>query len=240
MTLPNKLLILDIETKPALAYVWGLWDQTISLNQLIEPSAPISFAAKWHGSPETECWADWHEGGHIAMVRRAHEMLSEADAVIGYNSDSFDLRKLRGEFVLAGLPPVPPLTSIDLLKSVKKLGFQSNKLGYVGPLLEIGKKVEHEGFDLWKAVMEGDKDAQKRMEMYNIGDVLLTEELYDKLLPYIHNHPHLGEDGPRQCGACGSNHLQSRGFRRTKSFKIQRLQCVDCGSWMDGTRSKIT
>lgn len=234
-----KKLILDIETRPALAYVWGLYDQTISLNQLIEPSAPITFAAKWHGEDEVECWTEWGPEGRIGMIRRAHELLSEADAVIGYNSDSFDLKKLRGEFVLEGLPPVPPLTSIDLLKTVKKLGFQSNKLAYVGPLLQIGQKVAHEGFDLWKSVMAGDEDARKRMEVYNIGDVVLTEELYDRLLPYIHNHPHLGEVGGQQCGACGGFHLQSRGHRRTKSFKIQRLQCVDCGSWQDGSRRKV-
>lgn len=239
MTKPNsKVLVLDIETKPALAYVWGLWDQNISLQQLVSPSAPICVAAKFVNNPEMYFFSDWTDG-HEGMIKGIHALISEADAVVGYNSDGFDLKKLRGEFLLAGLNAPPTVTSIDLLKSVKKLGFQSNKLGYVGPMLKIGQKVQHEGFDLWIKVMEGDVAAQKRMEKYNIGDVKLTEQLYKKLLPYIHNHPRLGEVGSGECGACGSHHLQSRGTRRTKSYVIQRLQCQACGSWSDGVRKKV-
>ena len=39
---------------------------------------------------------------------------------------------------------------------------------------------------------------------------------------------------------CGSNRMQSRGHRRTKTFKIQRLQCRDCGSWQSGKRTKVS
>ena len=30
-----RILIIDIETSPNLAYVWGLFDQTVSLSQLL-------------------------------------------------------------------------------------------------------------------------------------------------------------------------------------------------------------
>lgn len=234
----SKILTLDIETKPAIAYVWGLFDQNISLNQLIEPSAPICVAAKFLGDKEMHFFSDWGDG-HQEMIQGIHALISQADAVVGYNTDGFDLRKLRGEFLLAGLTPPPTVTSIDLLKSVKKLGFQSNKLAFVGPMLSIGKKVETEGFGLWSSVMAGDVRAQARMEKYCKGDVILTEQLYKKILPFIANHPHLGEVGGHECGACGSSKLQSRGFRRTKAFKIQRLQCQNCGSWSDGVRKKV-
>jgi hypothetical protein len=87
--------------------------------------------------------------------------------------------------------------------------------------------------------MEGNPTAQKQMKKYCIQDTKLLKKLYKKLRPYIRNHPHLGEVGVKACPACGSHHMQSRGFRRTKSFKIQRLQCQTCGSWSDGTRSKM-
>lgn len=235
----SKILVLDIETKPATAYVWGLFDQNISLNQLIEPSAPICVAAKFVDEDKMHFFSDWSRGGHRGMIQSIHALISRSDAVVGYNTDGFDLKKLRGEFLLEGLAPPPTITSIDLLKSVKKLGFQSNKLAFVGPMLKIGQKVAHEGFELWASVINGDKDARSRMEEYCKGDVTLTEELYKTLLPYIFNHPHLGDSGTHSCGACGSNKVQSRGFRRTKSFKIQRLQCQDCGSWSDGTRKKV-
>jgi transposase-like protein len=41
------------------------------------------------------------------------------------------------------------------------------------------------------------------------------------------------------CGTCGSVHVHSRGYRRTKSFLIQRFQCQTCGSWSDGVRKKV-
>lgn len=233
----SKILTLDLETKPATAYVWKAWDVNVSPDQLIDRGGVLCFAAKWLGNPEVIFKSEWGDG-HEAMIRSIHGLLSEADAVVGYNSDKFDLAKLNGEFLLLGLKPVPPLTSIDLLKTVRKMGFVMNRLAYIGPLLRIGAKVKHEGFDLWVRVMAGNEKAQAKMRKYNIQDTVLTEKLYLKIRPYIKNHPHLGPDKV-ECGACGSKHVQSRGYRFTKAFKIQRIQCQKCGSWSDGKRQKI-
>lgn len=235
-----KILVLDIETKPNTVYTWGLFNQNVGLPQIKEAGGPICFAAKWVGEKSVFFHAEWQEGGHKAMVEAAHALISEADAVVTYNGDKFDLTKLTGEFLLAGLAPPPPPTSIDLYKTIRKMGFTSGKLGYVGPLLGLGGKVENAGFSLWVKVMAGNPVAQKAMERYCVGDVKLTEKLYVRVLPYIRNHPHLGNTGRGACGSCGSAHLQSRGTRRTKAFSIQRLQCQQCGSWQDGTRKKVT
>lgn len=235
-----KILTLDIETKPAKAYVWRLWDENISQEQLIEPGGMICFGAKWLGEKKLIFFSDW-EHGHKACVEAMHALLSEADAVVTYNGDRFDLPKLQGEFLLYSLTPPPPPTSIDLYKTVKKLGFIMNKLSYIGPLLNIGEKMKHEGFKLWRLVMEGDTKAQTRMKRYCLQDVKLTEELYNKVRAYIKNHPHLGtEAGAETCGACGSSKLHSRGYRRTRMYRIQRLQCQNCGSWQDGRREKLS
>lgn len=234
----NRILILDIETKPVLAYVWRLWDQNVGLNQIVDNGGIICVGAKWLGERETYLYSDWQHG-HQEMLEAIHAMVSEADAVITYNGDRFDLTKLNGEFLLAGLLPPPPITSIDVLKAVKKLGFISGKLAFVGPLLTKGKKMETGGFDLWTKVMAGNAIAQKRMAAYCIQDVRLLEKVYTKIKPYIKNHPHLGTVGKTACGACGSTHTQSRGYRRTKAFRIQRLQCQTCGSWSDGVRNKL-
>lgn len=233
-----KILALDIETRPAVVYAWKLFDVNVAVNQIVEVSRIICVAATWVGEDKAYFFADWLPGGRTAMLAGIYNMMAEADAVITYNGDKFDLTKLRGEFLLEGFPPLPPLTSIDLYKTVKKLGFQSGKLEFIGPFLGLGDKVKHEGFSLWTKVMEGDKAAQERMQNYCIGDVILTVKLYLLIRPYITNHPHMGEEA-RACGACGSNKVQSRGYRRTKTFKIQRLQCTSCGSWQDGKRSKV-
>lgn len=237
MTNP-KILVLDIETKPAKAYVWRMWDENVGVDQVIEPGGTICVGAMWHGDKDVMLFSDW-EHGHKEMLTNVHRLISEADAVVTYNGDKFDIPKLTGEFLLAGLAPPAPPTSIDLLKAVKKLGFDMNRLAFIGPLLGVGNKIKHEGFTLWSKVLAGDEKAQARMERYCKQDVVVTNKLYARIRPFIRNHPHLGSDRSADCGACGSSHVQSRGYRRTKTFRIQRLQCQKCGSWQDGRREKM-
>lgn len=233
----RKILFYDIEWKPAKAYVWKMWDENVSPDQLIDAGGLLCFSAMWEGSNEVIFASEW-EDGHEEMVLKLYNLFQEADAVVTYNGDKYDIKKSMGEFLLLGLAPPPPPTSIDLLKTVKKMGFVMNRLAFIGPFLNIGKKIKHEGFALWAAVMDGDVKAQARMKKYCIQDTKLLIALYKRILPYIHNHPHLGKD-KHECGACGSNKVQSRGYRRTKHFKIQRLQCQSCGSWSTGTRTKV-
>lgn len=233
----SKILVLDIETKPAIAYSFNAYDVNLSSDHIIEPGGTICFAAKWAGKKGVMFYSDWTHD-HKEMLRAARNLLDEADAVVTYHGDGFDLPRLKGEFVLHGLKPNGPVTSIDVLKTVKKFGFMINKLAFVGPLLGVGKKLKHEGFSLWVKVMNGDPKAQQRMQKYNIQDVMLLEKLYERVKPFMQDHPHLGDD-KGACSNCNSDHLQLRGYRRTKYFKVQRMQCQSCGSWSTGIRTKI-
>lgn len=233
---PN-ILYFDIEWKPATAYVWRMWDENVSPDQLIDAGGLLCFSAIKSDTGEVIFASEWGDG-HENMVKVLHELFHWADVLITYNGDKYDIPKAMGEFLLLGLTPPPPPTSIDLMKAVKKMGYVMNRLAFIGPFLKVGEKVKHEGFPLWVAVMSGDAKAQKRMQRYCIQDSKLLVKLYAKIKPYIRNHPFLGER--RACGACDGKVLHSRGYRRTKSFKIQRLQCQTCGSWQDGKREKVT
>lgn len=234
----NKLLFLDIEWKPATAYVWKMWDENISPDQLIDEGGLLCFTYHWAGSKEFICLSEW-EHGAADMAFVLQDILNEADAVVTYNGDKYDLPKITGHILLAGLRPPAPSTSIDVIKTVKKMGFVMNRLAYIGPLLQAGQKMKHEGFGLWRSVLEGDIKAQKRMEKYCVQDVKVLVQLYNRIKPFIANHPHLGDE-KGACGSCGSNHVHHRGWRRTKMFKTRRLQCQDCGAWSTGARVKIT
>lgn len=215
-----------------------MWDENVSPDQLIDEGGLLCFCAHWEGSKDYEFYSEW-EHGRPFMAQRLLELFSEADAVVSYNGDKYDIPKTYGEILLAGLKPPPPPTSIDLLKTVKKMGFVMNRLAYIGPLLNSGKKVKHEGFRLWRDVLEGSDKARAKMQRYCIQDVRLLVTLYKRIKPFIKNHPHMGLTKGTACGTCGSEHLQARGYRRTKAFKIQRLQCQACGSWQDGRRERI-
>jgi hypothetical protein len=234
-----KILILDIETKPAKAYVWRMYKENVNKERLIEPGDILCVGMKWLGEKEVECPSVWEHGSEW-MAQIVHERLNEADAVITFNGDKFDLPKLTTLFIKHGLGLPAPITSIDLYKTVRyKMGLDFNSLNFVADFLGVGQKVNHAGFRMWKGVMDGEAKYEQMMERYCKGDIRLTERVYKKLRPYILNHPHLGFVGKTACGACGSHSTQSRGYRRTKAFRIQRIQCTNCGSWQDGKRQKV-
>lgn len=235
MTHAPRILFLDIETRPAVVYSWSLFDVTVGVDQIVDRGGTICFGAKFAGERKMHFYSDWQHG-HDAMVRAAHDLFTEADAIVTYNGDRFDLPKLQGEFLLAGLPPPPPPTSIDVYKAVKKLGLLSNKLAFVGPLVTGDDKLKHEGFRLWTSVLEGCPKARKKMERYCAQDVRLLEQVYDRCKAYIPNHPHLGKTASNDCGSCQSGPLQHRGYRRTRAFRIERLQCQACGAWSSGKK----
>lgn len=229
-----KTLVIDIETSPNLAHVWSLWKQNVSLSQLQETGHVLCFAAKWLDAPRTEFRSDFHDG-HEAMIRRAHELMDEADAVVTYNGIRFDIPHLHREFILAGLTPPSPHKDIDLIRTVRgKFQFVSNKLQHVSGELGLGSKVQHSGHDLWVRCMAGDPKAWALFKKYNLQDVALTEQLYYRLQPWIVGHPHRGLiDGVvgNVCGKCGDARLQRRGFDVTATGRFQRLQCLACGAW---------
>jgi DNA polymerase elongation subunit (family B) len=232
-----RILALDIETRPNLAYVWGLWEQNINLEALVEHQQMICWVAKWVGKRGTE-FRSIHHDGQPAMIRRAWEKLDEADVVVHYNGRRFDIPHLNREFLRFDLTPPSPYKQVDLLQTAKReFKFASNKLAHVSKQLGLEGKVQHEGYGLWLKCMAGDENAWKTMRKYNVRDVVLLEELYLKLRPWVRSHPsyaaYVGKD---VCPACGSEHLQSRGYAFTQVSKYQRLQCVDCGKWSRATK----
>lgn len=228
--------MLDVETAPALAYVWRLFKENIGIDQIVAPSRIICWSAKWYKKKGTFFGAEWNDDDFLQGL---HNLLSEADAVITYNGGRFDMPKILGEFVRGGLPPVAPVPNIDLYKTVRGLGYDSGKLAYIAPMFGVGTKVKSGGFELWKKVLEGDPKARKQMETYNRRDTTLLQGVYDKLKPYIKNHPHVGSGTRSECPTCGSTHVQRRGVRRTRLYFVERLHCQGCGGWSDGKRAKV-
>lgn len=224
------------------AHTWGLWDQNISINQILDHTEVMCFGAKWKGKDKV-IFKSSHHHGKKEMLQEIHKLIDEADAVVGWNSAAFDMKHLNREFLEAGMFPPSPTRDIDLMRAVKaKFKFPSNKLDYVAQKLGVGAKVKHSGFDLWIKCMAGNNKAWKEMKEYQIQDVELLVELYDKLLPWIPAHPNtaLYDDVEGGCTSCSSLRLERRGFAISSTGKYQRYQCKDCGSWMKGSKSEAT
>jgi hypothetical protein len=232
-TFQVRVLLLDIETSPSLAYIWSLWDQSVPLIRVEAVTEVMCFAAKWQGERSMHFYSTFIDG-HEEMIAAAHRLLDEADVVIHYNGERFDIPHLNREFLLYGMTPPAPYRQIDLFRTVKRrFKFVSNKLEHVSTQLGLAGKAKHEGFDLWRKCIEGDESAWRRMERYNRQDVKMLEDLYLKLQPWIPNHPHRGlYDGEGGCPACSGTTLHKRGFAVTQTSTYQRYRCADCGVWL--------
>lgn len=226
-----KILFIDIETAPDLAYIWGIFNENIGINQIKENSEVMCFSASWYGDKNVQYYSKWVDG-KATMVDKAWYLLDEADIVVHYYGSRFDIPWLNREILLKGMVPPSPFKQIDLKQAVsKRFKFTSNKLQYVSTLLGLPGKLEHEGFPLWEKCMEGDEDARKRMIEYNIQDVVLLEELYEILLPWLPDHPHRHlYNGTGDCPRCGHDGLQDCGYAYTRLSKYLQYRCFHCGS----------
>jgi DNA polymerase elongation subunit (family B) len=232
MSRTPKVLTIDIETSPALAYVWGLWDVNVSVSQIVAPSRMLCFAGKWLGDKSTTFASEFHDGKKV-MVQTIWDMLNDADIVVGYNHVRFDIPHINREFMLAGLVPPSPVQHIDLL-SVMRRNFKmmSNKLGYVTDAVGLDTKLDTGGQALWNDVMQNDPKAWEKFRRYNIQDVVITEQLFTLLAPWIKS-PHAGlwTGDLSSCYACGSSRLVAHGVTRSKSAAWPLTQCAECGAW---------
>lgn len=227
-----RILTIDLECSPHELYGWALFNQNFGINQIKTPGAVISFAAKWVGDRDVLFYSDHHDG-HDEMIRQAHRLLSEADIVVGFNSDRFDLTKFNWEFEQARLGRPRPYKTVDLLKVARSqfgAGPASKKLDYLVQQLGLGHKTHHQGMPLWVACMNGDEAAWRKMRTYNMQDVRITERLYHRWLEWIPNHPNmqliLGDD--KCCPTCGGRRLKRDGEALTALTAYAMYRCQRC------------
>lgn len=242
-----KVLIFDIETKPLLGYVWRIWEQNLSLNQIKTDWSVLSWSAKWLDDPPSKMmYEDLRKSTSIdddkRLLKSIWKLLDEADVVITQNGNSFDIKKLNARFILNGMKPPSSYKRIDTkLLAQKHFSFTSNKLEYMTEKLNKKyKKLKHTkfpGFEMWTECMKGNQSAWKEMEKYNKYDVLALEELYKIMIPWDQSiNFNLYHDSADHICTCGSDDLVRNGYAYTASGKFQRYKCNECGA---ETRDKI-
>lgn len=239
-----KCLILDIETAPMLAYVWGLKDQNISLIQVQKDWNLIAWGAKWLHAPATEMmYQDLSKAKDMSndksILGSLWELLDEADIVITQNGKNFDVPRINARFIMHGMTPPSPFKHLDTYQIAKHTAqFTSNKLEYLtDKLCTRYKKLSHKrfpGWQLWIECLKGNKEAWAEMRTYNIHDVLSTEELFLKLKAWTPaNSPKIYNvfQGKAACRMCGAK-THSRGQVKDKKT-MWRVVCTSplCGKW---------
>lgn len=237
-----RIICYDIESSHNLAAVFALKQQDayISSDNIVQERFVISVAWKELEAKTVQSVSllsdpkrfkrDHTDDRHVLEV--FHEVLMGADVLIAHNGDQFDAKMLKGRMLVHGLPPLPPILSIDTLKTARsQFLLNANNLDYLGHLLGVGhKKPTKQG--LWLKVLKGDAAAIKEMVAYNKQDVLLLERVFLKLQPFIPDHVSRQLfTGGTACPRCGSSKVQSRGVHRALTHQYRRLQCATCGGW---------
>ena len=230
-----KVLIFDIETSPMRAYIWNMWNNNTHLEQMISDWFCISWSAKWLYSNEVMGEVLTPEEAinedDCRIVTSLWKLFNEADIIVAHNGNKFDIPRMNSRFIINGLPPTKPYFSIDTcLIARKQFGFSSNKLDALAEYFNIPHKLDT-SFDLWKNSMNGDEESLNYILKYNKMDVIILEEVYLKLRPWIKNHPNMGnlEGLELACSNCGSKNLEELDdYYYTSVGKYKLYRCKHC------------
>lgn len=238
--LPHKanILVIDIETAPTEAFVWGLWKQNVGINQIIEDSYILSYACKWLLEPTTYSSSLTTQEAIMKddsrLIRELWRWLDSADIIIAHNGVQFDVKVMNTRFIYNQMTPTSSYQTIDTLDACKRnFRFVSNKLDYVTRYLGLSGKTEHEGFEMWVKCIRGDEEALANMEKYNRNDVTILEDLYMLLRPWIRPHPNMGlfvEGEVKVCPTCASSDITANGYYTTPMNKYEEFHCNSCGA----------
>ena len=243
MQKPPRVIFYDIESAPSKGWYYDLYKEG-NIIKTIDDWFLLSFAYKIQGQKKIHyhCLADYpgyskNKTNDKALATDLHRLVfCSADILIGHNIDRFDNRKSKARFIAHGLPPTPPVKTIDTLKLARRIfKFDSNRLAALGEYLGLGGKTVTTGWKMWEACIEGDRDAWAMNGRYNRRDCALTEAVYNKLAPWHPNPPAMTFSG--DCPSCRSSHVTQRGFNVSKTRRTKRLQCQSCGHWFSGPAS---
>lgn len=254
-----RVLTLDIERIPGRATVqhrgltvegefWDLsgWKHVIGRrihpDNVTEWPRSICAAGRFYGDKEVLFTSEW-EDGHEGFMRKAWEWYDEADIVVGHNLQGFDSKHLKAGWAEYGWMSPSPWKTVDTLKVARaEFAFESNTLDALCKRLGVVAKSDKYDARIAHAALAGDVKAQKKLKAYNQGDIKATEAVYDRLRPWIKNHPHLsmlnGEEwGCPNCGETNiSNHPTGEAFANVQRYRA--YQCPKCGTHIRGNKKQ--
>lgn len=240
-----KILVFDVESAPMKAFVWKRFKENISLDQTISESYMLCWSAKWlfdakvMGDALTPEEAIKEDDRRI--VDSLYKLIDEADIIVAYNGKSFDIPYMNQRFLIYGYKPYTPVNVVDPYETAKTVfRFSSNKMDNIATQLGLQNKIKTD-FDLWKGCVNGDERCLDDMLKYNKQDVIVLEEIYLRILPWIKNHPNLSNymGNKQSCVKCGSERLtliKDKHFY-TPSGVYELYRCNDCGAIFRGKKN---
>jgi uncharacterized protein YprB with RNaseH-like and TPR domain len=180
------------------------------------------------------------------LLRAFSAIYNKADLTVAHFGSVFDRRFIQGRLLINNLPAIPFTKMRDTCMIARSVAnYSSNRLKTLGTTLDLKNQKEEKGTGWplwWFGAMQGDMGAVRKMAHYCKHDVLATEELYYRLLPFDNAHPrvYFKEEGEAEvCGHCGGK-VEYRGTRLLNNKRYRRYRCLNsnfkktgkiCGKW---------
>lgn len=233
-----KILHFDIETSHNILAGFSLWDPIPMDNVLIDWSI-LSIAWKFDGERKVyskKCnlskKLDLRNIDDKQLIIDFKKVYESADIIVGHYCKKFDIPKFNTRCLYYGLTPLPKKLIIDTKEvASREFAFTSNKLDFIAKYLGLKGKMTTPK-NLWLDVLQGDKKALDIMVKYNEQDVVVLENVFKKLRPYMNNFPNMNLWSTHDCCTnCGSHDLIKRGYRYTTTGKYQAFECKACGKY---------
>lgn len=153
----------------------------------------------------------------------------------------YDLNFINSRLIYHNLPVLPTAThpQIDTWKIAKKyLKLRNNRLITISEFLGTEDEKDAIKPEAWLRALGGNRAAMDVIVEHNRRDVLVLEEVYNRIKPLMADHPSVAKmDGREGCPTCGENKLQKRGVHVTRTRRYQRYQCQSCGGWTKDSKS---
>lgn len=182
-----RVLILDVETKPRKAYIWGPRTEYVGKDMMFEDGAILSWSAKWLGEKEI-FYADQRGKernllNDKSLMKKLAKLMNQASIILWQNGDSFDYGEINARFAEHNIELPSHYEKIDTKKIAKRhLRLPYYSLSYMTEKFNTKyKKQSHKqfpGFSMWEECMRGNLKAWDCMKTYNEFDVLSLEELF--------------------------------------------------------------
>ena len=162
-------------------------------------------------------------------MRRVWDRMAQAGMWVSWYGKGFDWKFLQTRMLDAGLPPLPDVPHVDLYFTARSnLALTSNRLANVQEFLMLQTQKTQLTKRVWRRAQAGHVDAIEYIVDHCLKDVEVLGQTYDKLRPYVRQHPRISRVACRVCGGT----VQSRGLVMTISKgRRYRVHCRDCGAW---------
>lgn len=240
----TQTVIWDIELSPRLGWYYGV--REVTPMKEVKPPTLLSFAWKWLGEKDGHCLTLYDRKGFDSyddklLVAELWNVLDKCQLAIGHNSRNFDSKVVNSLFLKNNMTPPSPYKDVDTLQIARKyFRFENNKLDNLGKLLAGEGKTKVTYGDVWEDLMFGNEKEQKRasklMAKYNLNDVLVTEKIYKKMLPWATNHPNMALYAGKEliCPRCANSvDFKVKSYRRTGvQINAIQYQCKFCHAYV--------